>query len=68
MDMKERYLKNPHITLDDRRKAQLEITDEDVESNEVAIELPNIGVPTNKEVIMRKKKQNDPDSNTVSWD
>lgn len=61
MTIKDRYLNNPHINLDEKRKKKLGITTEEITSNETprdgnAVELPNIDPPIWKEVIKRKRK------------
>lgn len=57
MDYKEKYLNNPHIRLDEKRKRQLGITTQDINAaRDAAIELPDDEPETNKEVIIRKRR------------
>lgn len=66
ISMKERYLSNPHITLDDKRKRQLGITTEDIDSSDVALDLPSLEPITNKEVVVRKKHGRTENSDTTA--
>ncbi len=49
--VKQRYLDNPHLTLDSKRRKQLELDGPDG----AALELPNLEVYSVKEVITRKR-------------
>lgn len=57
---KRKYLNNPHITLDEKRKKQLGITTEDIINAQSgpagpAVELPSERLPIYQEVVRRKK-------------
>jgi hypothetical protein len=60
LNNKERFLKNPHITLDDKRKKQLGIINEDITNDAgFALELPNLDPLTHKEVITRQNRNDE---------
>jgi hypothetical protein len=63
MDMKDRYLSNPHITLDEKRKKKLGINTQDVKPNTVAIELENDIPSTKKQVIVKKVSHDSEEAN-----
>lgn len=61
MDIKERLLSNPHITLDAKRLARMNVEEEKIEPIDIeegpAIELPPIETPLRQEVVTRKRKK-----------